>query len=132
MSALCRESAAAAQATPGAAVRLDLDPSLGAVTTDAERLRVALVNLIVNARHAVEAQGRDAVAAAAALEEVHAAWPAIRRALRATGAQAIAVSAHAGTGLRELRAERGRSAISDRARHPRRPHATRHRHRPAP
>ena len=38
------------------------------------------------------------------LPDVHAAWPAIRRALRATGAQPIAVSAHAGTGLRELRA----------------------------
>lgn len=37
------------------------------------------------------------------LPEVHAAWPAIRRALRATGAQPIAVSAHAGTGLPELR-----------------------------
>ena len=65
LNALCRESAAAAQATPGAAVRLDLDPSLGVVRTDAERLRVALVNLIVNARHAVEAQGRQAVVAAA-------------------------------------------------------------------
>jgi len=38
------------------------------------------------------------------LPEVHAAWPSVRRALRATGAQPIAVSAHAGTGLRELRA----------------------------
>jgi signal transduction histidine kinase len=75
LNALCRESAAAAQATPGAAVGLDLDPSLGAVTTDTERLRVALVNLIVNARHAVEAQGRDAVVGAASLEGVHAAWP---------------------------------------------------------
>jgi len=56
-------------------VRLDLDPSLGAVTTDSERLRVALVNLIVNARHAVEAQGREAAVAAASLEGVHAAWP---------------------------------------------------------
>ena len=65
LNALCRESAAAAQATPGAAVGLDLDPSLGVVKTDAERLRVALVNLIVNARHAVEAQGRDAIVAAA-------------------------------------------------------------------
>jgi GTPase len=37
------------------------------------------------------------------LLDVHAGWPAIRRALRATGAQPIAVSAHAGTGLRELR-----------------------------
>jgi GTPase len=38
------------------------------------------------------------------LPDVHAAWPATRRALRTTGAQPIAVSAHAGTGLRELRA----------------------------
>ena len=37
------------------------------------------------------------------LPDVHAAWPAIRRALKASGAQPIAVSAQAGTGLRELR-----------------------------
>ncbi|MEO8639766.1 MAG: GTPase ObgE [Chloroflexota bacterium] len=37
------------------------------------------------------------------LPEVHAAWPAIRRALRATGVKPIAVSAHAGSGLPELR-----------------------------
>jgi signal transduction histidine kinase len=50
---LCRESAAAAQASPGAAVALDLDPALPTLVTDAERLRIALVNMIVNARHAV-------------------------------------------------------------------------------
>jgi signal transduction histidine kinase len=53
LNALCRESAAAAQAAPGTPVKLDLDPSLPAVTTDAERLRGALINLIVNARQAV-------------------------------------------------------------------------------
>ena len=37
------------------------------------------------------------------LPQVHASWPTIRRALRATGANPIGVSAHAGTGLRELR-----------------------------
>ncbi len=69
---LCRESAAAAQATPGVDVAVDLDPSAGAIVTDAERLRAALVNVIVNARHAVDGQptqrvtlsthqGRDAV-----------------------------------------------------------------------
>ena len=52
---VCRESAAAAQAASGPAVHLDLAASLPTVTTDAERLRVALVNLIVNARHAAEA-----------------------------------------------------------------------------
>jgi two-component system sensor histidine kinase HydH len=57
LNALCRESAAAAQAAPGAAVQLDLDRSLPPVNTDPERLRVALINLVVNARQAVEAQG---------------------------------------------------------------------------
>jgi GTP-binding protein len=37
------------------------------------------------------------------LPEVHAAWPAIRRRLRAKGGEPIAVSAHAGSGLPELR-----------------------------
>lgn len=56
LNALCRQSADAAQASPGAPVMLDLDPSAGSVITDAERLRVALVNLLVNARQAVEGQ----------------------------------------------------------------------------
>lgn len=56
LNALCSESAAAAQAAPGTAVQLDLDPSLPIISTDAERLRGALVNLIVNARHAVDRQ----------------------------------------------------------------------------
>jgi signal transduction histidine kinase len=48
---VCRESAAAAQASgPGTAIHLDLDRDLPRVTTDAERLRSALVNMLVNAR----------------------------------------------------------------------------------
>jgi two-component system sensor histidine kinase HydH len=62
LNALCRESAAAAQAAPGAVVQLDLEPSLPLVITDAERLRLALVNLIVNARHAVEAESASSTA----------------------------------------------------------------------
>jgi signal transduction histidine kinase len=54
LNALCRESAAAAQASgPGPDVELDLDPAIATVTTDPERLRIALVNMLVNARHAV-------------------------------------------------------------------------------
>ncbi len=53
LNALCRESAAAAEASgSGAAVALALDPAMPPVTTDPERLRIALVNMIVNARHA--------------------------------------------------------------------------------
>jgi signal transduction histidine kinase len=54
LNALCRESAAAAHASgPGPSVDLVLQGSLPPVTTDAERLRIALVNMLVNARHAV-------------------------------------------------------------------------------
>jgi signal transduction histidine kinase len=54
VNALCRESAAAAIASgPGSEIGVDLDPSLSTLTTDPERLRIALVNMLVNARHAV-------------------------------------------------------------------------------
>jgi two-component system sensor histidine kinase HydH len=53
VNALCGESAAAAQATPGAKVDVELDKSIPALQTDAERLRIALVNLIGNARDAM-------------------------------------------------------------------------------
>jgi signal transduction histidine kinase len=58
LNTLCRESATAALASgTGAAIALDLDPELPTVTTDAERLRIALVNMLVNARHAVNGEG---------------------------------------------------------------------------
>src|SRR3954464_1968090 len=54
LNALCRESAAASVASgPGAPVHLELDPAVAPVATDSERLRIALVNMLVNARHAV-------------------------------------------------------------------------------
>jgi signal transduction histidine kinase len=52
LNAVCRESVAAAQAGPGPAVEATTDERLPPVVCDGERLRVALVNLIVNARHA--------------------------------------------------------------------------------
>ena len=62
LTARCRESAAASGAAAtgpdGAAVHLDLDATLPPVTTDPERLRIALVNMLVNARHAVAARER--------------------------------------------------------------------------
>jgi signal transduction histidine kinase len=55
---LCRESATAAIASgPGVEIACDFDPALGALTTDQERLRIALINLLVNARHAVNGNG---------------------------------------------------------------------------
>ena len=52
---ICRASADAAWAGDGARATLDLEPSLPRVVTDAERLRTALVNILANARHAVQA-----------------------------------------------------------------------------
>ena len=60
LNALCRESAAASRASAdgptGTDIHLDLDAALPLVTTDPERLRIALVNMLVNARHAVAAR----------------------------------------------------------------------------
>jgi signal transduction histidine kinase len=67
---VCRESAAAAWADAAGAGQaasgptLELDERLPAVVTDSGRLRTALVNLLTNARHAVEqapASGAGAV-----------------------------------------------------------------------
>ena len=54
-SAATSAAAALAPASRRRAIALDLDPALPPVTTDAERLRIALVNILVNARHAVDA-----------------------------------------------------------------------------
>jgi signal transduction histidine kinase len=62
---ICRASAEAAWTGGGTnGVRLDLAPALPRIVTDAERLRTALVNILTNARHAVQA----ADAAGAALD----------------------------------------------------------------
>jgi len=53
---ICRASAAAAWAgIAEPAVRFDFDPNLPIVISDGERLRTALVNIMSNARQAVEA-----------------------------------------------------------------------------
>jgi signal transduction histidine kinase len=54
LNALCRDSAAAAEAAgAGPAVHVDLDPALPPISIDPERVRIALVNIIVNARQSV-------------------------------------------------------------------------------
>jgi signal transduction histidine kinase len=55
---ICRSAALAVWAgEPGWSPDLDLDPQLGTIVTDAERLRQALVNVFGNARQAAEAGG---------------------------------------------------------------------------
>ena len=56
LNALCDDAAKAVSVDTTLAVTRDLDGSLGSVTTDAERLRLALVNILMNARHAVLAR----------------------------------------------------------------------------
>ena len=57
---VCRASAAAAWTGDGhGRIHLDLDPTLPAAVTDAERLRTALINILTNARHAVETAERS-------------------------------------------------------------------------
>jgi signal transduction histidine kinase len=56
---LCRASATAAWAgDPAGSVAFELDPALPTAMTDAERLRTALVNILGNARQAVETVAR--------------------------------------------------------------------------
>jgi signal transduction histidine kinase len=54
LNALCQDAArAAGSEAPAIHIRLELDRSLPVVVTDAERLRLALVNILTNARNAV-------------------------------------------------------------------------------
>jgi signal transduction histidine kinase len=98
LGALCRESVAAAVAAPGPPVELDLDPSLPPVTIDAERLRVALVNLIVNARQAAVVPAAAAVGAGVA-DAPGAAAPRVFVSTRAAGSRAAIVVADTGIGI---------------------------------
>jgi two-component system sensor histidine kinase HydH len=56
LNALCDDAARAVSVDTTIAVTRDLDGSLGPVMTDPERLRLALVNILMNARHAVMAR----------------------------------------------------------------------------
>jgi signal transduction histidine kinase len=95
---VCRVSAAAAWAGhTDTEVQLELDPAMPIAVTDAERLRTALVNILTNARHAVQAaaahgEDRDGGVALAARPGV------IVRTKYAAGRVAITVHDH-GTGI---------------------------------
>ena len=94
LNAICRESAAAAAAGPGAPVTVDLDASVGTISTDAERLRLALVNLIMNARQSFEppvaARARSGAQAGSA--------PIAREPLPSRGDPRVVVSTRATSG----------------------------------
>jgi signal transduction histidine kinase len=58
INALCREAASAAMASgPGPEIQMQLDSALHPISADHERLRIALVNMLVNARHATNGTG---------------------------------------------------------------------------
>ena len=61
VNALCEDAVrAVGSEEPGVAVHLDLDRALGSIVTDGERVRLALVNILTNARHAVLARADTA------------------------------------------------------------------------
>jgi signal transduction histidine kinase len=63
LNAVCRDAArAAVEGEEQPSVQVTADPALPPVVTDAERMRVALVNVLTNARHAVEGRGARAPA----------------------------------------------------------------------
>jgi signal transduction histidine kinase len=57
VNALCEDAArAVGSEEPGVKAHLDLDRQVGTIVTDGERIRLALVNILTNARHAVLAR----------------------------------------------------------------------------
>ena len=61
LNVLCHDAAhAVATDAPELPVRVQADPTLGPITTDGERLRLVLVNILTNARHAIAARGEGA------------------------------------------------------------------------
>jgi signal transduction histidine kinase len=92
LNVLCRESATAALASgPGAEIALDLDPGLTPITTDPDRLRIALVNILVNARHAVNG---DASVSEGSVEE-----PPVTLTSRANAGRVRIIVADRGSGI---------------------------------
>lgn len=95
VNAVCAASAQAAEAgEPGAPIALDLDPSEPTIVTDADRLRTALVNILANARHAVESTARVQEGAVAVMTE-----PLVRLTTRAAGDRVRITISDRGAGI---------------------------------
>jgi signal transduction histidine kinase len=96
VNALCTTSAQAAEAgEAGPAISLDLDPSDPHIVTDADRLRTALVNILTNARQAVQ----RATQAAEARRVAVATEPQIHLQTRAAGDRVTIRVADRGIGI---------------------------------
>jgi signal transduction histidine kinase len=96
VNALCTTSAQAAEAgEAGPVISLDLDPSDPHIVTDADRLRTALVNILTNARQAVQraTQAAEAGRVAVATE------PQIQLQTRAAAERVIIRVADRGIGI---------------------------------
>jgi signal transduction histidine kinase len=69
LNSLCEDAVrAVGSEEPGVAARLDLDRHVGQIVTDGERVRLALVNVLTNARHAVLARSDRLADSARAIE----------------------------------------------------------------
>jgi signal transduction histidine kinase len=96
LNALCAASAQAAEAgEPGPLVELDLDPADPRIVTDADRLRTALVNILTNARQAVQRATQAATAGSVAV----ATEPQIRLQTRAAGDRVTITVVDRGIGI---------------------------------
>jgi signal transduction histidine kinase len=103
---ICRASATAAWAgAPGDQVGLDLDASIPLARTDAERLRTAFVNLLSNARHAVDAMevaptGTDGPGGrAAGTPRLHPDWAPVQMRTRLAGTHVTITIQDRGVGI---------------------------------
>ena len=56
LNALCADAARAASGAAGPEIELELAPGVPSIVSDAERLRLALINILTNARHAMSAR----------------------------------------------------------------------------
>lgn len=98
LNALCEDAARAAGSDPDAApIRLSLDPAIAPIVTDPERLRMALVNILTNARHAVAGRADTAVVAGGA--DAAAVVDPIRLTTERHGARVIVSVQDRGTGI---------------------------------